>query len=110
MKTFLYLCAGVVVVVAASWTYNVNYRVQEAENRVARLTRAINNERQAIAVLGAEWAYLNRPERLLALSETYYTELRLMPISAEHFADIGQVAFPLDEIEQAVQQTVAGGI
>ena len=107
MKTFLYLLAGVLVVFAASWTYKVNYQVQEAEERVANLQRRINRERSAIAVLGAEWAYLNRPERLRALSETYYAELRLMPIDASHFAEISEVPMPLDEIGTVVQQIVA---
>ncbi len=93
MKMFLYLCAGVIVVLAASWTYKVNYQVQEAQTRVAKLSRAIDREREAIAVLGAEWAYLNRPERLRALAETYYTELRLMPIDASNFGTVGQVPF-----------------
>ncbi len=112
MKTFLYLMAGVVVVLAASWTYQVNYRVQEAENRVAKLSRAIDRERAALAVLGAEWAYLNRPERLRALAETYYTELRLMPIEATNFADVGQVSFPPEagSAEAVVQQISAGGL
>jgi len=107
MKTVLYLLAGIAVVFAASWTYKVNYQVQEAEDRVAALSRAIDRERTAIAVLGAEWAYLNRPERLRALSETYYAELRLMPIDSAHFGEVGQVAFPPDEIGLAVQQIVA---
>ena len=109
MKTFLYLLAGIAVVFAASWTYKVNYQVQEAEDRVAILTRAIDRERQALSVLGAEWAYLNRPERLRALAETYYNELRLMPIEAAHFADVGQVSFPPDEIGLAVQRIGAQG-
>ncbi len=107
MKHFLYLLAGVVVVLAASWTYKVNYQVQEAEDRVAALQRQINRERGKIAVLGAEWAYLNRPERLRALAETYYAELRLMPIDASHFARISDVPLPPDEIGAAVQQIVA---
>ncbi|MBL1437252.1 MAG: cell division protein FtsL [Rhodobacteraceae bacterium] len=107
MKTFMYLLAGVLVVFVASWTYKVNYQVQEAEDRVSSLQRQINRERSAIAVLGAEWAYLNRPERLRALSEAYYTELRLMPIDASHFAEISEVPMPLDEIGAAVQQIVA---
>lgn len=107
MKSFLYLLAGVVVVFAASWTYKVNYQVQEAEDRVASLQREINRERSKIAVLGAEWAYLNRPERLRALSETYYAELRLMPIDASHFASISEVPLPPDQIGAAVQQIVA---
>jgi len=107
MKTFVYLLAGVLVVFAASWTYKVNYQVQEAQDRVAKLQRAITRERSAIAVLEAEWAYLNRPERLRALSETYYSELRLMPIDATHFANISEVPMPLDKIGSAVQQIVA---
>ncbi len=107
MKTFLYLLAGVIVVFAASWTYNVNYKVQAAEDRVARLQRDINRERATIAVLGAEWAYLNRPERLRALSETYYNELRLMPINATDFVKLKDVPLPPDEIGAAVQRIVA---
>jgi hypothetical protein len=107
MKSFLYLLAGVLVVVAASWTYNVNYQVQAAEDRVASLQRQINRERSKIAVLGAEWAYLNRPERLRALAETYYDKLRLMPIDASHFAAIDDVPLPSDETAAAVQQIVA---
>ena len=109
MKTVLYLFAGMLVVFAASWTYKVNYQVQDAEDRVASLQRAINRERSSIAVLGAEWAYLNRPERLRALSEAYYNELRLMPIDATHFASIKDVPMPADEIGAVVQQIVARG-
>ncbi len=107
MKTVLYLFSGMLVVLAASWTYKVNYQVQDAESRVAQLQRAIDRERSTIAVLDAEWAYLNRPERLRALSETYYTELRLMPIDAAHFASISEVPLPPDQIGAAVQQIVA---
>ena len=107
MKTFLYLLAGVLVVFAASRGQYPDYQVQEAEDRVSSLQRQINRERSAIAVLGAEWAYLNRPERLRALAETYYSELRLMPIDASHFADIGEVPMPQDEISAAIQQIVA---
>ncbi|MCF6271909.1 MAG: cell division protein FtsL [Rhodobacteraceae bacterium] len=90
---FSYLLAGVIVVLAASWTYQVNYRVQEAKFRVEKLARAIDREREAISVLGAEWAYLNRPGRLRALAETYYEELRLMPIESSNFGEVGQISF-----------------
>ncbi len=107
MKTFLYLLAGVLVVFAASGTYKVNYQVQAAEDRVASLQREIGRERSKIAVLGAEWAYLNRPERLRALAETYYNELRLMPIDASHFASISAVPLPASEISVTTQQSAA---
>jgi hypothetical protein len=107
MKTVLYLFSGMLVVLAASWTYKVNYQVQDAENRVAQLQRAIDRERSTIAVLDADWAYLNRPERLRALSVAYYAELRLMPVAAVHFADLQDVPLPAPASSAAVQQIVA---
>jgi hypothetical protein len=64
VKLLLRLCAVVMVVVSATWAYRVNYATQEAMNRVADLEAAISAEREALAVLDAEWAYLNRPDRL----------------------------------------------
>ncbi len=107
MKTVLYLFSGMLVVLAASWTYKVNYQVQDAESRVAQLQRAIDRERSTIAVLDAEWAYLNRPERLRALSETYYSELRLMPIDAMHFANLQDVPRPATTPPMVAQQIAA---
>ncbi len=107
MKSFLYLLAGVAVVLAASKTYQINYDVQQAEMRVSKLLRQIDKEREAIAVLEVEWAYLSRPERLRALAFTYYDELGLDKIYAENFGDISEVPMPPDEIGQAVRQIVA---
>lgn len=87
MKPFLYLCAAGVVVLFGYLTFQVNYETRDAKKRVAQLQREIAFERETISVLNVEWAYLNRPERLRILSETYFMELRLMPIHAEHFAD-----------------------
>ena len=44
----------------ATWAYRVNYATQEAMGRLADLRQDIADEREAIAVLEAEWAYLNR--------------------------------------------------
>ena len=87
MKPFLYLCAAAVVVLFGYLTFQVNYETRDAKKRVAELQRDIAFERETISVLAVEWAYLNRPERLRILSETYFMELRLMPIHADHFAD-----------------------
>lgn len=91
MKPFLYLCAAVIVTFFGYMTFQVNYETRDAKKRVVQLQRDIAFEREAISVLRVEWAYLNRPERLRILSETYFDELRLMPIHAEHFADRSSV-------------------
>lgn len=104
MKTILYLTAGAMLIGFASWAYRVNYDTRAAVSRVDQLHRAIAEEKAALAILRAEWAYLNRPERLRALAEQHFDELRLMPIDASHFGSVADVPMPseLSEIEQTV--------
>ncbi len=94
MRSVLLVFGVALVVFFATWAYRVNYRTQEAIARVDNLHREIAMERETIAVLRAEWAYLNRPERLLALSEKYFSELRLMPLHAAHFDEVSRIAYP----------------
>lgn len=61
----------VVVVVAASLLYSVKYRVQSMDEQIAVLRNTIAEERAAIHVLRAEWAYLSRPERVRKLADMH---------------------------------------
>ena len=94
MKLLLRLCAMVMVVVCATWAYRVNYATQEAMNRVADLEDAIAAEREALAVLDAEWAYLNRPDRLRALVAENAEALGLVELTPDHFGEVAMVAYP----------------
>jgi hypothetical protein len=94
VKLLLRLCAIVMVVVCATWAYRVNYATQEAMNRVADLEDAIAAEREALAVLNAEWAYLNRPDRLRALVAENAEVLGLVELTPDHFGDVAMVAYP----------------
>lgn len=94
MKAVLCVSAIVVIATTATWAYKVNYATQAAVQRVADLRGAISSEREALAVLNAEWAYLNRPDRLAALVALNQSELQLEPLSPAHFGDIGMIAYP----------------
>lgn len=94
MKWGLYLSAAVLVGVCATWAYRVNYATQEAVNRVADLRGRINAEREALSVLHAEWAYLNRPDRLAALIKGPGSTLGLVPLTPEQFGEAAMVPFP----------------
>ena len=94
MRAILYLSATVLVVLCAVWAYRVNYTTQDAQNRVADLRAAIARERESLAVLRAEWAYLNRPDRLAVLVERNAEALGLAPLTPEQFADPAMIAFP----------------
>ena len=94
MRAVLYLSATVLVVLCAVWAYRVNYATQDAQDRVADLRAAIAYERETLAVLRAEWAYLNRPDRLAALVRHNAEALGLEPLTPEQFVDPAMVAFP----------------
>ena len=42
-----------------------------------------------------EWAYLNRPDRLRALVDVNFDSLQLVPLTADHFARIDEIAYPV---------------
>ncbi|MEM1268156.1 MAG: cell division protein FtsL [Pseudomonadota bacterium] len=97
MRTLTALLGVALLVGIASWAYRVNYETRDAERRVAELRRAIAEERAAIVVLRAEWAYLNRPDRLRDLAERHFDVLGLMPLDSEHFREADDLPWPEDE-------------
>jgi hypothetical protein len=94
MKLVLRLSAAVLVVVCATWAYRVNYATQEAFDRVADLHEQIAAEREALAVLQAEWAYLNRPDRLRELVDLNREALGLAELTPDQFGEAAMVAYP----------------
>ena len=62
----------VLLAVSLSLTlFVVKYQVQDLEEELSGLNRAITEDRQAIHVLKAEWSHLNEPTRLRKLAERY---------------------------------------
>ncbi|MEM9049116.1 MAG: cell division protein FtsL [Pseudomonadota bacterium] len=95
MRLVLYLFGALLATVFGFWAYNVNYDTQEAMQRVQRLQSDLARERQSIAMLRAEWVWLNRPDRLAALVAEYNATLGLVPLDPAHFASLPEIAFPL---------------
>lgn len=87
------------VVVAVFLLYHVKYQVQALKVQVAETSRLLEAEREALHVVAAEWAYLNRPARLRSLASKY---LSSSGITADHVAEIEAVPFP--KITQASSQ------
>jgi hypothetical protein len=105
VRIVLHLSAAVLVVVSATWAYRVNYATQEAMGRLDDLRQQIAHEHEAIAVLEAEWDYLNRPDRLAALVAANAAELGLAELTPEQFGEATMVAFP----PEPVAVVAAGG-
>ena len=66
------------VAIAGFGLFQLKYRVQGQEQELARLFHQIQNDRDQIQVLRAEWAHLNDPHRLADLARRY---LDLAPVA-----------------------------
>ena len=87
-----------VIVVASFMLYRVKYEVQSLKAQVAEINKEITEERESLRVVAAEWAYLNRPERLKVLAEKY---LNGKEITVGQVAEVEAIAFHRQAIAAA---------
>jgi len=96
----LHLLVIGVLVFAAAYVYRIKMESTDRTERVLRLRAEIREQREAIAVLRAEWARLDAPLRLQGLAErhlplrpliaTQYDSLKNLPERPPNFAKPGE--------------------
>lgn len=106
MRSLLYLCTALAVIALAAWAYRENHMTQQAMNQQRALEREITALSEALSIQRAEWAYLNRPDRLRELVDLNFARLKLVPITAAHFGEIGQVAYPMPAARSEIYNTI----
>ena len=94
MRPVLYILSFLAVLAAAFWAYRVNYATQGKLREIAALQDQIATLREGIGLQRAEWAYLNRPDRLRELATINFDRLGLLPMEPEQFGTSAQVAYP----------------
>jgi len=102
MRGILFVLSAMAVIGLAFWAYTENYETQESVKQAKSLQHQIIRARARLRVLNAEWAYLNRPDRLRDLAEINFDSLGLLPLQPNQFGRIDQVAFPPDETQVIV--------
>jgi hypothetical protein len=68
--------------------FQLKHEVQELEDEMFRLNRAVIAEQQAIHVLKAEWSYINQPQRLQSLAARH---LDLQPMKPGQLGTVAEL-------------------
>lgn len=107
---FATLLSAIAVIVLGYWAYHQTIQTQMADRDVDRLQRQIATQRERLSILNAEWAYLNRPDRLRELANFNFERLELMPLAPEQFGDAAEIPFPapVAPVEQYLVLNEAG--
>jgi cell division protein FtsL len=76
------------LILAASFVYKIKFDSTLQAERVAKLRSELRRERNAIAVLRAEWAKLDTPARIQGLADRH---LALRPIKPTQFDNLDRL-------------------
>jgi hypothetical protein len=82
------------MIAMGAWAYSENYAMRARLAEAQRLRAEIAALNDAIATQRAEWAFLNRPDRLRALVDVNFGRLHLMPMEPGQLAPVATLAYP----------------
>ena len=94
MRGIVSAALALAVMALGFWAYRENYATQASLREVRGLKAEIALAEARLDRLAAEWAYLNRPDRLRDLADLNFRRLELMPLRPEAFAGVEEVPMP----------------
>jgi cell division protein FtsL len=104
MLRFINICLVLGLVALACVIYQVKYQAKGIDAEIRTLNGQIDEERDAIAVLRAEWSLLNRPERIERLAQKH---LKLAPAKPVQIVTLDKVTDRDFDPERLKQETPA---
>ena len=89
----LILLSALILVGLGTTLYQVKTSIDERQDLLRSLEISINKTKRDIAVLEAEWAYLSRPDRVMALSSDL---LQMAPIGQDRILPLNAIPMRID--------------
>ena len=93
MRSFIYTITFASLIALAFWAYQENIKTKNAIADTEKLQKEIGIAQARLSMLKAEWAYLNRPQRLIELVDLNFGRLQLTPLRASNFSDVDEINF-----------------
>ena len=99
MRRFLHILAIAALIGSAVYSYRIKYDTLYLSEQVAKLKSRLQREKEAIAVLRAEWQFVNRPDRIQTLADKHLHDLAPAAITQTvRWAEIPQRPAATDSI------------
>ena len=96
MRSFIYTVTFASLVGLAFWAYQENIKTKNDIAHTEKLQKEIGIAGARLSILNAEWAYLNRPDRLTELVDLNFGRLQLVPLRASNFLEVDEINFLID--------------
>ena len=93
VRSFIYTVTFASLVGLAFWAYQENIKTKNAIAHHEKLQKEIGIAGARLSILKAEWAYLNRPDRLTELVDLNFGRLQLVPLRASNFLEVDEINF-----------------
>ncbi|ACL60314.1 cell division protein FtsL [Methylobacterium nodulans] len=107
MIRLLHLVAIAGLIASAVYAYSIKYDTLYQAEQVAKLKSRLRREREATAVLRAEWQLLTRPDRLQAAVDKY---LQLEPIGTQHLGRLADLPARPDRGDEIARKLESLGL
>lgn len=85
---FFHVAAIGGLIASALYAYSIKYETTWEAEQIIKLKQKAQREKDAIAILRAEWQLLNRPERLQELAKQFPD---MAPIQSHQIGSIGEI-------------------
>ncbi len=103
MIKILHLLAILGLLGSAGYAYSIKYEATYYAEKAAKVRGQIKRERDAIAVLRAEWQLLNRPDRLQEAADRHLDLQTTSPNQLARLSDLPMRAPKTDQIGRKLE-------
>ena len=107
MIRLLHMMAITALIASAAYAYSIKYETLYQAEQVAKLRTKIQREKDAIAVIKAEWQHLDRPDRLQAAVDRH---LDLQPMSIHQLARLSDLPLKPERGDEIGRKLEALGV